>query len=196
MINLEPLCWSALIQLSTVVNDKQHLSSLKLPGHWFEYLFLGVVLQLNEEAHSLYSELIENFTNSYYLKGQQAQPAQSGRCDSDIAGYSSRVISTSLTSTVMCSTWKDCAPIWTLWLTPPIRSIRFVEICCCIANYYTLPVQHNNAIVYFKRTLQLKPSHLSAWTLRGHVCSSSVVHTSSYLSYFGLFRLSSWIQIV
>lgn len=81
-IKLEPLCWSAWHQLSTLIDDKQHLDSLKLPNHWFKYLFFGVIyleLQLNEEAYQLYSELIETFTRSFYLKAQLANTKHSLR---------------------------------------------------------------------------------------------------------------------
>eukprot|EP00960_Hanusia_phi_P068985 766979-Hanusia_phi.AAC.3 len=39
------------------------------------------------------------------------------------------------------------------------------ETCC---NYYSLKGQHEKAVLYFKRALQLDSHYLSAWTLMGH----------------------------
>ena len=203
-INLEPLCWSAWIQLSTVVDDKQHLDSLKLPGHWFKYLFLGVVyleLQLNEEAHSLYSELIETFTNSHYLKGHLAvtkhhlrnldgaiqifqEIRRADPCNLDFFDIYSNVLYVKGLRAELGSLAHTANQI------DPFR----VETCCCIANYYSLRAQHNKAIVYFNRALQLKPSHLSAWTLMGHEYmemknTSAAVQSYRYESFRSVFVL-------
>ncbi|EKX37877.1 hypothetical protein GUITHDRAFT_144699 [Guillardia theta CCMP2712] len=47
------------------------------------------------------------------------------------------------------------------------------ETCCIVAlreagNYYSLKGQHEKAVLYFKRALQLDSHYLSAWTLMGH----------------------------
>lgn len=42
------------------------------------------------------------------------------------------------------------------------------ETCCIIGNYYSLKGQHEKAVLYFRRALQLNRQYLSAWTLMGH----------------------------
>lgn len=42
------------------------------------------------------------------------------------------------------------------------------ESCVVIGNYYSLLSQHEKAVQYFRRALQLDRSCLSAWTLMGH----------------------------
>lgn len=177
-INLEPLCWSAWMQLSKVVDDKQHLESLRLPNHWFKHLFLGEIyleLGLNEEAFALYSELLETFVDSYYLRSQLAVIKHNLRnldgaiqifqeirhedpCNLDFFDAYSNVLYVKGLRAELGSLAHAANQV------DPFR----VETCCCIANYYSLRAQHNKAIVYFNRALQLKPSHISAWTLIGH----------------------------
>jgi anaphase-promoting complex subunit 8 len=42
------------------------------------------------------------------------------------------------------------------------------EICCLIGNHYSLRAEHEKAVKYFRRAIQLDRTYLSAWTLMGH----------------------------
>ncbi|PIA16182.1 TPR-like protein [Coemansia reversa NRRL 1564] len=42
------------------------------------------------------------------------------------------------------------------------------ETCCVIGNYYSLRREHEKAVGYFQRALQLDKKYLAAWTLMGH----------------------------
>ncbi|KAJ2575521.1 anaphase-promoting complex component apc8 [Coemansia sp. RSA 1807] len=42
------------------------------------------------------------------------------------------------------------------------------ETCCVIGNYYSLRREHEKAVGYFQRALQLDNKYLAAWTLMGH----------------------------
>ncbi|KAJ2732509.1 Anaphase-promoting complex subunit 8 [Coemansia sp. Cherry 401B] len=42
------------------------------------------------------------------------------------------------------------------------------ETCCVIGNYYSLRREHEKAVGYFQRALQLDRRYLAAWTLMGH----------------------------
>ncbi|KAI0070177.1 TPR-like protein [Panus rudis PR-1116 ss-1] len=42
------------------------------------------------------------------------------------------------------------------------------EICCLVGNHYSLHLDHEKAIKYFKRATQLDRTYLSAWILMGH----------------------------
>ncbi|KAJ1727175.1 anaphase-promoting complex component apc8, partial [Coemansia biformis] len=42
------------------------------------------------------------------------------------------------------------------------------ETCCVIGNYYSLRREHEKAVGYFQRALQLDGKYLAAWTLMGH----------------------------
>ncbi|KAI1932946.1 Anaphase-promoting complex subunit 8 [Ophidiomyces ophidiicola] len=42
------------------------------------------------------------------------------------------------------------------------------ETCCVVGNYYSLKSEHEKAVMYFRRALNLDRNFLSAWTLMGH----------------------------
>src|SRR5437764_392469 len=42
------------------------------------------------------------------------------------------------------------------------------ETCCVIGNYFSLKSEHEKAVMYFRRALNLDRTFLSAWTLMGH----------------------------
>lgn len=42
------------------------------------------------------------------------------------------------------------------------------ETCLIVGNFYSLRVEHEKAIVYFKRALKLNPSSATTWILLGH----------------------------
>ncbi|KAF9465070.1 hypothetical protein BDZ94DRAFT_1255234 [Collybia nuda] len=42
------------------------------------------------------------------------------------------------------------------------------EICCLVGNHYSLRAEHEKAVKYFRRAIQLDRTYLSAWTLMGH----------------------------
>ncbi|KAF8973218.1 hypothetical protein BDZ97DRAFT_1936102 [Flammula alnicola] len=42
------------------------------------------------------------------------------------------------------------------------------EVCCLIGNHYSLRAEHEKAVKYFRRAIQLDRTYLSAWTLMGH----------------------------
>jgi len=42
------------------------------------------------------------------------------------------------------------------------------ETCCVVGNYYSLKSEHEKAVMYFRRALNLDRTFLSAWTLMGH----------------------------
>lgn len=42
------------------------------------------------------------------------------------------------------------------------------ETCCIVANFYSLKFEHEKAIMYYKRALNLNRGYLGAWTLMGH----------------------------
>lgn len=42
------------------------------------------------------------------------------------------------------------------------------EICCLVGNHYSLRADHEKAIKYFRRAIQLDRTYLAAWTLMGH----------------------------
>ena len=49
------------------------------------------------------------------------------------------------------------------------RTDKFrVETCCIVGNYYSLKSEHEKAVIYFRRALQINRNYLAAWTLLGH----------------------------
>lgn len=42
------------------------------------------------------------------------------------------------------------------------------ETCCIVGNYYSTLSEHEKAVMYFRRALQLDRNYSAAWTLMGH----------------------------
>lgn len=176
-IYLDPTCWCSWHQLTQVVKSDYQVITLHLPNHWIKYFFLAasyVEMQSNEEALTIYNDLLRTFENNY-IRSQMAilnnnlryfdvscklfslvRSSDPYKLDTmDV--YSNllyvREMQTELSSLAHISNQID-----------PFR----IETCICIANFYSLRGQHAKSVVYFSRALQLNPKYLSAWTLMGH----------------------------
>lgn len=177
-VRFEPLCWVSWHQLAVIVDSKTQLEELDLPTHWFKKLFLGVAyleLQLNEEALAIYTSLSETFKNSSYIKCQMAN-ARNNLRNVDMAIDLFDSIRES--DPFRIDSWDTYShALFVKDLRPKLSSLAHaannidpfrVETCICIANFYSLRGQHQKAAVYFSRSLQLNPRHISSWTLMGH----------------------------
>ncbi|KIY73110.1 TPR-like protein [Cylindrobasidium torrendii FP15055 ss-10] len=56
------------------------------------------------------------------------------------------------------------------------------EVCCLVANFFSLQGRSDLATIYFKRAADLEPKYISAWTLMGHELieqknSHAAIHT-------------------
>lgn len=177
-VKADPLNWASWHQLALIVNDQAQMDSLELPTHWFKKFFLGIFyleMQLNEEALTLYNNLLETFKGCNMITCQLAIAKHNLRdVDGAIEHFQAilksdpmRLDSMDIFSNLLYV--KDMgADLSSLAHAANTVEPFRVETCCCIANFYSLRGQHAKAVTYFARALQLNPRHISAWTLMGH----------------------------
>ena len=178
-IESEPLNWPAWDLLTSMIVDKHHLKSINIPNHWLKWFFLGSVqmkLQLFEEAHDLYSNVLsEFFPTNVYIIGQMAL-AQNELRDIEAAVDNFKRITTldpyrlddidSYSNALYVSQRRyELASL--AHTANEIEPFRF-ETCFCLANFYSLRGQHDKAATYFSRALKLDQTNVSAWILMGH----------------------------
>ncbi|VDK56122.1 unnamed protein product [Anisakis simplex] len=57
------------------------------------------------------------------------------------------------------------------------------EVCCAVANYYSLRGDHEKSVVFLVRSLKLNPNNSSVWTLIGHEFMEQKNNSAACLSY-------------
>lgn len=178
-IKMEPLNWPAWDLLVSLILDKHHLKSIDLPNHWIKWFFLGSVhmkLQMFEEAHDLYLNVISKyFPTSAYVISQMAL-AQNELRDIEAAvdnfkrvrqldPYKLDDMDSYSNALYVSQRRYELASL--AHEANDIEPFRY-ETCFCLANFYSLRGQHEKAATYFGRALKLDPTNVSAWILMGH----------------------------
>ncbi|KAI2798991.1 Anaphase-promoting complex subunit 23 [Blomia tropicalis] len=177
-VGFDPLCWCSWQQLSQIIEDETQFSKLKLPNHWLKNFFIASVyleLQLNENALSIYTDLLNTFVDNNYLRSQLAKVKYNLReVEQAIVLFGNirsedpyRLDSMDIYSNLLYVKEMQNELSSLAHVANQIDPFR-VETCYCIANFFSLRGQHAKSVVYFSRALQLNPKHLSAWTLMGH----------------------------
>lgn len=178
-VHLAPMNWSAWIELSLLIPDRDRLVSLELPDHWIRHFFYAhayLDILHNDEALDLYWELqTSGFEKSHYIMAQTAI-AYHNRREVDRAiemfrtlqktdPYRLDHLDTYSNLLYVKESKTELANL--AHLAVKIDKYR-VETCCIIGNYYSLRGDHQKSVMYFQRALKLNPYYLSAWTLMGH----------------------------
>lgn len=178
-LHLEPLNWSAWLELSHLITDRGMLAELKLPDHWMRQFFLGhmyLELQMNEEALEIYEFLqLNGFSRNSYVLAQIAL-AYHNRREVDIAMDMFRKLTKDdpyrlenmdAYSNLLYVKEMRAELSHLAHHVAEVDKYR-AETCCVIGNFYSLRSEHQKAVQSFQRALRLRPSFLSAWTLMGH----------------------------
>uniref|UniRef100_A0A915AXM4 Cdc23 domain-containing protein n=1 Tax=Parascaris univalens TaxID=6257 RepID=A0A915AXM4_PARUN len=64
------------------------------------------------------------------------------------------------------------------------RTHKFTwEVCCAVANYYSLRGDHEKSVVFLQRSLKLNPNNSSVWTLIGHEFMEQKNNSAACLAY-------------
>lgn len=75
-INAAPMLWSAYVELTPLLTNKEHLQSLNLPNHWMKSIFTAhayIELFLNDEGLKLFEDLQgAGFNKCIYITAQMA----------------------------------------------------------------------------------------------------------------------------
>ncbi|KAF2073318.1 hypothetical protein CYY_005371 [Polysphondylium violaceum] len=174
-----PCNWSAWSDLSTLCSDFAVFGmQLSVPDHFMKDFFLAhfkLELQQNNESISIYQNLSQTFSNSTYILAQMAIGNYNLRAydvgeelfEKLIELEPNRLESMDIYSNILYVCDKRAALSMLAHKATKIEKYC-PETCCIVGNYYSLRLEHTNAIMYFQRALRLNPKYLSAWTLIGH----------------------------
>ncbi|KAG8967730.1 Anaphase-promoting complex subunit 23 [Tulasnella sp. 419] len=176
-----PWNWSCWLQLSAMIEDPEEWSRLAkhLPQHpTTKMLALKILIEFNAPPETLdeyVNELTELFPYSLFIRSQKALLAYHHRdfaeaesiFESILAVDPYRIDNLDIYANILYveqsrAKLSDLAQRY-------IRSDKDrPEVCGLIGNYYSLRCEHEKAVKYFRRAIQLDPTHLAAWTLMGH----------------------------
>ncbi|RKP04804.1 anaphase-promoting complex subunit 8 [Thamnocephalis sphaerospora] len=179
--SLYPCNWSAWLELADMIEAQEMANEVitQLPGHFVADLFqayLAMELHLNVEAAQQQLVKLEAvFLHSRFIKSQRAIIAYNMR-DFEAAealfddirredpyrldqmDMFSNILFVMRNTPKLSFLAHDCTVI------DKYRP----ETCLVLGNYYGLRQDHERAITYFRRALQLNKDCLPAWTLMGH----------------------------
>jgi anaphase-promoting complex subunit 8 len=173
-----PLNWCAWLELASLSQSYQQVDELNLPDHWikaFFYAHMDLELQRNKQGLARYQELSTLFPDSHYVQSQMALASYNMRDFNKAQGLFEKILKEDPYRLDNLDTYSNI-----LYVREQKTQLSFVahnalrnekyrpETCCIVGNYYSLKSQHEKAVLYFKRALQLNHQYLSAWTLMGH----------------------------
>ena len=174
-VSVAPLNWGAWLELAASCNTQQEAAALELPNHWMAAFFrahMGLELQSNKQALEEYAVLLHTFPASLYIVSQMALARYNMRDFTQAQEAFERILEEDPYRLDNMDTYSNI-----LYVREKKTQLSFVahnalknekyrpETCCIIGNFYSLKSQHEKAVLYFKRALQLNHKYLSAWTL-------------------------------
>lgn len=173
-----PCFWSAWTELAASLPDPETIATMEVGSHWMASFFRAhgaLEAQQNQQAITLYHELLRLFPSSPYLQCQLAHAKYNLReFDEAQQGFEAllkrdpyRIDQVDTYSNILYVKESKRALSSLAHACVSIDKYR-PETCCVIGNYYSLKAEHEKAVLYFRRALKLNRHFLSAWTLMGH----------------------------
>jgi anaphase-promoting complex subunit 8 len=185
-----PWNWSAWLELIQLVGPPPALQGWEygpqmnftdhenMSGSWMSHFFearLATEWQCSMFAINMINQLLQIFPQSVFLRGEQAIAYYNHR-EFDVSerlfeelsrDWPQRLDNLDTYSNILYvkeNRVQLCA------LAQRAQSIDKYrpETCCIVGNFYSLRGEHEKALLYFKRALQLNRRYLAAWTLMGH----------------------------
>ncbi|KXS21352.1 anaphase-promoting complex subunit Apc8 [Gonapodya prolifera JEL478] len=181
-INRYPYCWSAWQELAVCLPPQETAQTLlhQLPQTGFMLTFfkahLAVDLFYNTENGAGYlDELVPLFPRSRFVKGQMVVAKYNVRefeeaervCEELFAEEPYSLDHLDNYSNVLYVMERKAKLGYLAHAAVQIDRFR-PETCVVIGNYYSSRLEHEKAIMYFRRALKLNRHYLTAWTLMGH----------------------------
>lgn len=180
-IKIFPFLWSAWVDLAELATTSEQLSMIQhdLPEHIMTTIFR---IYANQELHQndpqvldLISQMTEIFPGSLWLKSQHAGFLYNGReyeeaeeIYSDLLKRDpTRIEDLDVYSNILFVQEDKAMLAYIVEVALEIDQFR-PETCIILGNYYSLSSEHEKAITFFRRALQLNSKYLAAWTLLGH----------------------------
>jgi anaphase-promoting complex subunit 8 len=177
-----PWNWSAWLDLAAIASEEglpEDLEDTPLQeSPWMYTFFLQRVLlerQQSSDALQHIEGLRRYFPRSSYLAAQEAEAHYIDlNYDSAIKAFQElqnrdplRLEQLDIYSNILYVT--ECKAELSLLAHAAVKNDKYrPETCCIIGNYYSIKGQHEKAVIYFSRALQLDRNFQAAWTLIGH----------------------------
>ncbi|KAF2269414.1 anaphase-promoting complex subunit CDC23 [Lojkania enalia] len=173
--------WGAWQELSSLLGTVEELTQIvnRLPQNIITFIFhitaSQELYQSNEQIHNTLTQMLSIFPTSAFLQTQQALLHYHTK-DFDEADeiFSNllitdphRIDSLDNYSNILYVKESKAKLAFLAQLATATDKFR-PETCCVVGNYYSLKSEHEKAVMYFRRALQLDRNFLSAWTLMGH----------------------------
>ncbi|KAL8685078.1 MAG: hypothetical protein Q9218_007989, partial [Villophora microphyllina] len=180
-VRLNPYIWSAWVELQDLLPSIESLHALlpKLPSNIMTLLFnvsaSQSLAQTTPTVHDALDTLDRIFPDSAFLKTQRALLHYHISNYQDTDAIFSSVIQRDPHRLDALDHYSNA--LFVLGDMPKLAFLAQLatatdkfrpETCCIVGNYYSKKSEHEKAVQYFKRALQLDRTFLSAWTLMGH----------------------------
>ncbi|KAG9009733.1 Anaphase-promoting complex subunit 23 [Tulasnella sp. 427] len=176
-----PWNWSCWLQLGAMIEDPEEWTSLQehLPDHPVtKMLALRILVEFNAPPETLddsVNELTELFPHSLFIRSQKALLAYHHRDFEEAEAVFDSILEIDPYRIDSLDIFANILYVQQSRAKLSDLAQRFIrtdkdrpEVCGLIGNYYSLRCEHEKAVKYFRRAIQLDPTHLAAWTLMGH----------------------------
>lgn len=131
--------------------------------------------QTTEQVHAALTEVQSFFPHSLFLQSQRALLYYHSKDHEESAQVFDTLLQADPYRLDSLDQYSNC--LYVLGDRPKLAFLAHLasttdkfrpETCCVVGNYYSLLSEHEKAVMYFRRALQLDRNYLSAWTLMGH----------------------------
>ncbi|KDQ15160.1 hypothetical protein BOTBODRAFT_32144, partial [Botryobasidium botryosum FD-172 SS1] len=176
-----PWNWSCWQLLSSLIEDSDELTRIQplLPPHPVTKMFIvNVMVELHaatDEVQQMLEELLQIFPASLHLMAQKALVCYHIRDFDQAEGIFDRILELDPHRIEEIDIFSNILYVMDKRAKLSHLAHKFVvmnknrpEVCCLVGNYYSLRMEHEKAIKYFRRAVQLDQTYLAAWTLMGH----------------------------
>lgn len=180
-VGLYPHNWSAWQELAGLVGSVEDLHNIlpSLMRHLMTYIFRVYVsqelYQSTEQVYGQMADLERIYPESVFLKTQRALLHYHSKDFDEAEAIFSDLIHHDPYRIDSLDHYSNI--LYVMNLRPKLAFLAQLatstdkfrpETCCVVGNYYSLKSEHEKAVMYFRRALNLDRTFLSAWTLMGH----------------------------
>ncbi|KAF2279913.1 TPR-like protein [Westerdykella ornata] len=180
-VHLYQYNWGAWQELCNLIGTLEELTAVvpRLPRNLMTFIFhvyaSQELYQATEQIHGQLSQILSCFPSSAFLKTQQALLHYHAKNFDEAEQIFSDLLVSDPYRIDGLDSYSNI--LYVMGMRPKLAFLAQVatatdkfrpETCCVVGNYYSLKLEHEKAIMYFRRALTLNRSFLSAWTLMGH----------------------------
>ncbi|KIW07050.1 uncharacterized protein PV09_01941 [Verruconis gallopava] len=180
-VNIYPFNWGAWQELQNLIGSVEELDQVleRLPRNIMTFIFhihtSQELFQTDSRVFAALSQIQSFFPTSLFLQTQRALLHYHAKDHEEAASIFTSILEADPYRLDAMDSYSNC--LYVLEARPRLAFLAHLasatdkfrpETCCIIGNYYSLLSEHEKAVIYFRRALQLDRSFLTAWTLMGH----------------------------